>query len=182
MSNATDTADAEMSNATDTSDTVTSDATDTTSAVMTSETSLRVERSFDASPEEVFDAWTSPEVLKRWWAVRPDGSTPIAEVDLRVGGRYRLAMETPDGERHTVGGEYREIERPNRLVYTWQWELDSGEPGHVSSVTVEFLRRGDHTDVVLEHTALPDAESRDRHAQGWSACLEIFRARGFAAA
>jgi uncharacterized protein YndB with AHSA1/START domain len=157
-----------------------SNATDTADAVMTSETGLRIERSFDASPEEVFDAWTNPEVLKRWWAVRPDGSTPIAEVDLRVGGRYRLAMETPDGERHTVGGEYREIERPSRLAYTWQWELDSGEPGHISSVTVEFRKRDDQTDVVLEHTDLPDAESRDRHAQGWSACLDIFRARGFA--
>lgn len=169
-----------MSNATDTSDTVISTATDTADAVMTSETGLHIERSFDASPEEVFDAWTSPEVLKRWWAVHPDGSTPVAEVDLRVGGRYRLSMEGPDGERHTVGGEYREVERPSRLAYTWQWELDSGDPGHISSVTVEFIGRGDHTDVVLEHTGLPDAESRDRHAQGWSTCLDIFRTRGFA--
>jgi uncharacterized protein YndB with AHSA1/START domain len=156
-----------------------SNATGTADAVMTSETSLRVERSFDASPEEVFDAWTNPEVLRRWWAVHPDGSTPVAEVDLRVGGRYRLAMDNPDGVRHTVGGEYREVERPSRLVYTWQWELDSGEPGHISFVTVEFVGRGNHTDVVLEHAGLPDSESRDRHAQGWSACLDIFRARGF---
>lgn len=157
-----------------------SNATGTADAVMTSETSLRIERSFDASAEEVFDAWTNPEVLKRWWAVHPDGSTPVAEVDLRVGGRYRLSMEAPDGARHTVGGEYREVERPNRLAYSWQWELDSGEPGHVSSVTVEFLQRGDQTTVVLEHAGLPDAESRDRHAQGWNACLDVFRSRGFA--
>jgi uncharacterized protein YndB with AHSA1/START domain len=157
-----------------------SNATDTAETVMTGETSLRIERSFDASPEEVFDAWTNPEVLKRWWAVHPDGKTPVADVDLRVGGRYRLSMENPDGERHTVGGEYREVERPKRLVYTWQWELDSGEPGDISSVTVEFIERGDHTDVVLEHTGLPDPDSRDRHARGWSACMEIFRSRGFA--
>jgi uncharacterized protein YndB with AHSA1/START domain len=80
-----------------------------------------------------------------------------------------------------VGGEYREVERPSRLAYTWQWELDSGEPDHISSVTVEFVGRGDHTDVVLEHTGLPDSDSRDRHAQGWSACMDIFRARGFSA-
>ncbi|MGA9315864.1 MAG: SRPBCC domain-containing protein [Solirubrobacteraceae bacterium] len=157
-----------------------SNATDTADAVMISETGLRIERSFDASPDEVFDAWTSPEVLKRWWAVHPDGSTPVAEVDLRVGGRYRLSMDSPDGERHTVGGEYSEVQRPSRLAYTWQWELDSGEAGHISSVTVEFVQRGDHTDVVLEHTGLPDSESRDRHAQGWSACMDIFRTRGFA--
>ncbi len=159
-----------------------SNVTDTADAVMTSETSLRIERSFDASPEELFDAWTSPEVLKRWWAVHPEGTTPVAEVDLRVGGRYRLAMVSPDGERHTVGGEYREVERPSRLVYSWQWELDSGETSHLSTVTVEFHDRGERTDVVLEHTGLPDADSRDRHARGWAACLDIFRARGFSTA
>jgi len=72
---------------------------------MLSDTSLRIERSFDATPEEVFDAWTSPEVLRRWWAAHPQGSTPVAEVDLRAGGRYRLSMESPDGTRHTVEAE-----------------------------------------------------------------------------
>lgn len=147
---------------------------------MLSETSLRIERSFDASPEEVFDAWTNPEVLRRWWAPHSQGSTPVAEVDLRVGGRYRLTMEAPDGTRHTVVGEYREVERPHRLVYSWQWELDSGEPGHISTVTVAFHARDERTQVVLEHSELPDADSRDRHAQGWSACLAVLRQRGFA--
>lgn len=147
---------------------------------MLSETSLRIERSFDASPEEVFDAWTNPEVLRRWWAAHPQGSTPVAEVDLRVGGRYRLTMEAPDRSRHTVVGEYKEVERPNRLVYSWQWELDSGEPGHISTVTVAFLPCDERTHVVLEHAELPDADSRDRHAHGWSACLAVLRQRGFA--
>jgi uncharacterized protein YndB with AHSA1/START domain len=155
---------------------------DTADAVMTSETSLRVERSYDASPEEVFDAWTNPEVLRRWWAVHPDGSTPIAEVDLRVGGRYRLSMESPDGERHTVQGEYHEVDRPHRLVYSWQWELDAGGLGPSSTVTVEFQERGERTEVVLEHTDLPDSESRDRHAHGWTACMDIFGERGFSTA
>jgi uncharacterized protein YndB with AHSA1/START domain len=152
------------------------------SAVMTSETSLRVERVYDASPEEVFDAWTDPEVLRRWWAVHPDGSTPVAEVDLRPGGRYRLSMEGPDGERHTVQGEYREVQRPRRLVYSWQWELDAGGLGPASTVTVEFQEQGKRTNVVLEHTDLPDADSRDRHAHGWAACMGILRARGFTTA
>ncbi len=156
-----------------------SDASGTAEAVMTSETSLRIERSFEASPEEVFDAWTNPEVLKRWWAVHPDGRTPVAEVDLRPGGRYRLSMEGPDGERHTVQGEYSQVDRPRRLVYSWQWELDAGGLGPASTVTVDFQERGEQTDVVLEHTGLPDSASRDRHAQGWSACMDIFRARGF---
>lgn len=151
-------------------------------AAMTSETSLRIERSYDAAPKEVFDAWTTPEVLRRWWAVHPGGSTPVAEVDLRVGGRYRLSMEGPDGERHTVGGEYSEVDRPRRLVYSWQWELDSGEPGHISTVAVQFRDEGERTTVVLEHTGLPDSDSRDRHAHGWAACMDILRERGFPAA
>ena len=144
------------------------------------ETSLRIERSFDAPREQVFDAWTNPEVLRRWWAVHPDGSTPVAEVDLRVGGRYRLTMQHPDGSRHTVGGEYREIVPPSLLVYSWRWEQGGDEEGHTSTVTVSFHDRDGHTQVVLEHTGLPDAQSRDRHAAGWSACLAVFEARGFA--
>lgn len=151
-------------------------------AVMTGERSLRIERVYDAPPEEVFDAWTSPEVLRRWWAVHPEGRTPVAEVDLRVGGRYRLSMEAPDGERHTVQGEYQTVERPNRLVYSWRWELDAGGLGPDSTVTVEFRAEGERTTVVLEHAGLPDADSRDRHAQGWAACMDIFRERGFARA
>ena len=155
---------------------------DTADAVMTSERSLRVLRSYDASPEEVFDAWTNPEVLRRWWAVHPDGSTPVADVDLRVDGRYRLSMESPSGERHTVQGEYIEIDRPHRLVYSWRWELDAGGLGPASTVTVEFREIGERTEVVLEHAGLPDSESRDRHAHGWTACLGFLGTRGLAAA
>jgi|HubBroStandDraft_3_1064219.scaffolds.fasta_scaffold01498_5 uncharacterized protein YndB with AHSA1/START domain len=149
-------------------------------AAITGETSLRIERAYDATPAEVFDAWTTPEVLRRWWAVHPEGKTPVADVDLRVGGRYRLSMEAPDGERHTVQGEYLELARPHRLVYSWQWELDAGGLGPVSTVTVEFRADGERTTVVLEHTGLPDAAARDRHAQGWATCMEIFGERGFA--
>jgi uncharacterized protein YndB with AHSA1/START domain len=149
---------------------------------MTSETSLRIERAYNASPEEVFDAWTSPEVLRRWWAVHPEGTTPVAEVDLRVGGSYRLSMEGPDGERHTVQGQYSEVDRPHRLVYSWQWELDAGGLGPASTVTVELHPDGERTNVVLEHSGLPDAASRDRHAQGWAACMDIFCERAFARA
>ena len=72
-------------------------------------TTLRIERTFGARAGDVFDAWTNPEVLRRWWATRPSMSTPIADVDLRVGGTYRLAMQDADGgPPHTVRGEYLE--------------------------------------------------------------------------
>ncbi len=108
---------------------------------------FRVERSFAASPEDVFDAWTNPKVLERWWSVQSSQGSPRCEVDLRVGGRYVLRMRDDTGELHVVGGEYREVDRPRRLVYTWRWEGDGGpHPGHVSIVTVEFRADGEHDD------------------------------------
>jgi uncharacterized protein YndB with AHSA1/START domain len=134
---------------------------------------FRLERSFAASPEDVFDAWTNPQVLERWWTVQSSESSPRCEVDLRVGGRYVLRMRDDSGELHVVGGEYREVDRPRRLVYTWRWEGDGGlHPGHVSVVTVEFRADGDVTNVVLEHSGLASEESRTRHGTGWQTVLE----------
>jgi uncharacterized protein YndB with AHSA1/START domain len=93
-----------------------------------------------------------------------------AEVDLRVGGRYRIAMEGPDGAVHVVSGAYREIDPPRRLVYTWQWENSPRFPE--TQVTVEFRARADGgTDLVLVHEGLPDEDSYARHAHGWDGCL-----------
>jgi uncharacterized protein YndB with AHSA1/START domain len=137
------------------------------------ETSLRIERTFDAPTEDVFDAWTSPEVLRRWWRPNPAWATPVAEVDLRVGGRYRISMEDPEsGTKHTAGGEYSEVSRPRRLVYSWRWEQDNGQLGHASTVTVDFHADGERTNVVLEHSGLESSESRDSHTQGWTGILE----------
>ncbi|HXP37190.1 MAG TPA: SRPBCC domain-containing protein [Solirubrobacteraceae bacterium] len=134
---------------------------------------FRIERSFAAPPEDVFDAWTNPQVLERWWTVQSSQGSPRCEVDLRVGGRYVLRMRDDSGELHVVGGEYREVDRPRRLVYTWRWEGDGGpHPGHISIVTVEFRADGDLTTVVLEHSGLASEESRTRHGAGWQAVLE----------
>lgn len=148
----------------------------------TDSTTLRLERTFDAPAQDVFDAWTNPEVLRRWWGPGPTWRTPVAEVDLRVGGRYRLSMEDPDvGTLLTVTGEYREVRRPERLVYSWSWVQD-GQAGHESTVIVEFVERDERTFVQLEHSGLESPQSRERHEQGWAACLELFAARVFAEA
>lgn len=144
---------------------------------------LRLERTYAATPEEVFDAWTHPEVLRRWWAAQPTWTSPGCEVDLRVGGRYRLSMRTDEGQMHVVGGEYREVDRPRRLVYTWCWEgTDGPDPGHASLVTVEFRADGAGTTVVLEHAGLTSEESRAGHESGWIGVLENLGRRIFDAA
>jgi uncharacterized protein YndB with AHSA1/START domain len=150
--------------------------TTTTETSYPTETTLRLERTYDARAEDVFDAWTNPEVLRRWWRPNPAWVTPVAEVDLRVGGRYRISMEDPEsGTKHTAGGEYSEVSRPRRLVYTWQWEQDDGQAGHTSTVTVDFHADGERTSVVLEHSGLESSQSRDSHTQGWGGILEMLQ-------
>ncbi len=85
---------------------------------------VRIERTYAASADDVFDAWTSPEVMRRWFHPAHDWGTPEAEVDLRVGGKVRVVMERPDGTRAEAHGEYTLIDRPRRLVMTWRFDDD----------------------------------------------------------
>jgi glutathione S-transferase len=129
---------------------------------------LRLTRTVAASPQRVFDAWTRPEHLKQWSA--PEGyDVTQAEVDLKVGGKYRIEMRSPEGAQHTAVGTYREITSPSKLVYTWSWE--DGPDGGDTLVTVEFLDRDGHTEVVLVHDLFPTDEARADHEQGWTSCL-----------
>ena len=75
-------------------------------------------RTFNAPRHLVFDAWTKPELLKRWFGTPPGWTMPVCEVDLRPGGTYRYVMHGPAGEEVVMRGEYREIVRPERLVTT----------------------------------------------------------------
>ncbi|MGQ0573343.1 MAG: SRPBCC family protein [Pseudonocardia sp.] len=137
-------------------------------------TELHVQRRFAAPPERVFAAWTEPEVLRRWWAAGPDWSCTSVETDVRVGGRYRLAMTGPGTGEHVVGGEYLEVQPPHRLVYTWAWEgADAAGGGPPTTlVAVEFRpEAGGGTTVVVTHTGFPGPAERDQHATGWAACL-----------
>jgi uncharacterized protein YndB with AHSA1/START domain len=134
------------------------------------QTTLHLARTFLAPREKVFRAWTNPEELKKWWGP-PGYSTPSAEVDLRVGGKYRLGMrKLPDGELFYLTGTYRDVRPPERLVYTWRWEANP-EMGE-TLVTVEFRAVGDSTEVVLTHEFFPNQKARDDHNQGWSGCLD----------
>lgn len=104
----------------------------------------------------------------RWFAPSDEFQTPEVEADVRVGGRYRIVMRAPGGEWHRVGGIYREVAPPRKLVFTWAWE---STPERESLVTVEFIARGNETELVLLHERFADAAVRDRHEQGWQGCL-----------
>ena len=134
------------------------------------DTTLRLSRTFAASRERVFRAFTDPEELKHWFGPSDEYEVPVAEVDLRVGGRYRLDLRTPSGNLYRVAGVYREIRSPERLVYTWRWEVgdDVGE----TLVTLEFRSLGGSTEVSLTHERFPTPAARDLHRGGWGGSLD----------
>jgi uncharacterized protein YndB with AHSA1/START domain len=132
---------------------------------MSSPDAVRIERTFRAPAQEVFEAWTSAEVLRRWWHAEHDWETTEAEVDLRVGGAIRLTMRDPvGGVEHGGGGEYTLIDPPRRLAFTWTWDKD---PSTRQLVEVEFVDHGDRTTVVLTNSGVPERERED-HREGWS--------------
>lgn len=129
--------------------------------------SLETERVIPATIERVFDAWLDAESVKKWMRPGPGMTVPRVEIDGRVGGRYLIVMASPDREIPHQG-EYRVIDRPHKLVFTW-----ISEPAGNSVVTVLFEEvPGGSTRVVLKHEKLPDEQSRDGHRGGWGAILE----------
>ena len=133
---------------------------------------IRIERTFVAGAEEVFAAWTSAELLRRWYPPGADWETPVAEVDLRVGGRLRLVMRSPDGEEFGGGGEYREIAPPTRLVFTWAWDDPEVAQG-TQLVEVDFASNPDGTTtVVMTNRGLLDESSRESHRDGWEGSFD----------
>lgn len=139
------------------------------SAKVEAKPSLTIRRVYQATPDKVFRAWTDPALMKRWFAPSDAFVVPEVQVDLRVGGRYRIVMKSPDGETHRVGGVYREIRPPERLVFSWAWE---SAPERESLVTVELKGKGGQTELTLTHEQFADAEARDKHEQGWNGCLD----------
>jgi len=129
--------------------------------------SIRIERTFAAPARDVFAAWTSAELLRRWYPPGADWTTPVAEVDVRVGGRLRLVMRSPHGAEFGGGGEYREITPPRRLVFTWTWDRVDVAAG-VHLIEVDFIEHTDGTTtVVMTNSGLADEQSRESHREGW---------------
>jgi uncharacterized protein YndB with AHSA1/START domain len=129
--------------------------------------SLRLARHFPVSPEKVWQAWTEPQALKRWFG--PDeGEVSFAKTDVRVGGRFHVVFSTLDGEEHDVSGVYREVQPHRRLVFTWAWK---STPERESLVTLTFRAAGSGTDFEMLHEQFFDVAARDRHVYGWTGSL-----------
>jgi uncharacterized protein YndB with AHSA1/START domain len=125
---------------------------------------LRIERTFQAPAEAVFDAWTSEEVLRRWWYTEVGWETSAAEVDPRVGGAVRVVMRDPEKDvEHGGGGTYTEVEPPTRLAFTWTWDDDTRR----TLIEIDFEENDGVTTVRFTHSGLWDEEAVRDHEDGW---------------
>jgi uncharacterized protein YndB with AHSA1/START domain len=131
---------------------------------------LTIRRTFPCRREEVFEAWTDPDALVTWFGGAV-GKTLSAAVDLRVGGAYRLMMQS-GAEVGAVEGVYRDVQPPERLVYTWRWDRSDIDGGRESLVAVEFHDRDGGTEVVLTHEGIDAEASWAFHERGWAASLD----------
>jgi uncharacterized protein YndB with AHSA1/START domain len=136
---------------------------------MTEDLTLRIHRTYQAPAEAVFDAWTSEEVLRRWFHAEREWDTPEASVDLRVGGELRVVMRNPDtGAEFGGGGRYTEIDPPRRLAFTWLWD----DQGTRTLIELDFIESDGETTVRFRHSGLWSEDAVRDHEGGWTRCFE----------
>jgi uncharacterized protein YndB with AHSA1/START domain len=135
----------------------------------TDQQTLRLQRTYEAPATAVFDAWTSEEVLRRWWQVEREWTTSEAQVDLRLGGAVRVVMHDPAKDAdYGGGGVYTEIDRPHRLAFTWLWDEDTRR----TLIEIDFVEADGATTVTFTHSGLWDEEAVRDHEYGWSRILD----------
>jgi len=136
-------------------------------------TQLVVRRLIPIDRERVFDAWLDPARLARFMCPMT-AKRSAADVDPRVGGRFRIVMFRPEVDANGVvhTGEYLLIDRPSRLAFTWESQFTEGI---TTVVTIDFIERGTSTEVVLTHDRLPP-HALEAHRRGWTDILGLLGA------
>ena len=128
---------------------------------------LTLQRTFPVAPEKVWRAWTDPEALKRWFGPGTvQEPVAVADLDVRVGGRFRIVFGGPKGTQHECAGMYKEVVPNRKLVFTWCWP--NSTPERVSQVTILFKAAGGGTDLQFRHEQFFDEAARDGHQRGWT--------------
>ena len=128
--------------------------------------SLTIKRRLNAPPAKVYAAWTDPEKLVQWFGPSQVKAGSLqAQLDVRVGGLYRICFTSGDGEYHQVDGTYREVVPNARLVFSWAWH---STPERESLVTVSLKADGGGTLLTFHQEQFFDETARDNHARGWT--------------
>ena len=131
--------------------------------------SLTMSRNFKAPKQAVYDAWTKEEALTSWFAPTSEMSTVVHEMELKIGGKYRISMIEPGGTTHVIHGEYVALNPYDQIVFTWEWESDEEQVN--SLVTIDLSENNGTTNMVLLHEKLASQESVDLHTEGWTGCV-----------
>jgi len=139
-----------------------------------SELALQMTRVIRAPRPLVFNALTEPDELAKWWG--PSGFTaPSVEVDLCVGGSYRFAMQPPDGDLFYLSGEFRKVDPPAHLAYTFRWE-DPDPDDRETLVTLSLQDLGETTELVFAQRTFATEPRRALHEQGWTDSFDRLQA------
>jgi uncharacterized protein YndB with AHSA1/START domain len=133
---------------------------------------LVIRRTYSAAPQRVYDAWTTPAMIKEFMSSGKTVTVCAVDVDVRTGGRYRIGFDRPEGDTWYVTGEYREVSPPNRLSMTWRWEEANPADERETLLTLEFRPLDGGTELILTHEAFASEESRSAHQEGWTAMLD----------
>ena len=128
---------------------------------------LRIERLVNATPEALYEAWTTPSAMEEWYRDGDGYVARVVEHDLRVGGRYRIEFGPEGAAPFVEQGEYLELDPPRRVVVRETLATPEGGGWTGTIATVEFLHEGDKTRFVLVHEGFPSTIERDAAAGGW---------------
>ena len=143
-----------------------------TTTMKLQETTLEITRTLKAPVEKVYKTWTEPQHITKWFGCAKTGEAKVTQ-DLRVGGSFRVEMHCTDGEIPVVYGEYKEVVENKKLVYTWT-NNSMEYPAENTLVTVEFISKGNETELKLKHENFTKPVSAQGHSYGWGDSLEKF--------
>lgn len=130
---------------------------------------LKIDRMLDAPVDRVWTALTDAEHIAQWYGPGGPFRIEVLEWDCRVGGKYRVAMHQQDGPTHTCFGVFKNLERDQRIAYTWAWE---DQPPLDTLVTFTLTAEGEGTRLEFAHTGFPSEEVREQHQMGWNGSME----------
>jgi len=128
--------------------------------------SLSLQRRYPVAPEKVWRAWTDPQALKQWWGPGGPEAVSLVQLDVRVGGRFRIVFGGPQGTEHEVQGTYKEVVPNRRLAFTWTWPRTT--PERESLITIVLKASGSGTDFEFKHEQFFNEAVRDGHLGGWT--------------